>query len=216
MSEVFINPVIIFGAKGIGKLALEIFKSNKVLVYGFLDDDESIHQTEFDHISVLGNTEHPEYIKLIGKKCDAFVASDENAYRKSIIEMLRKKRQAVPINAFHPKAILATHAQFGHGNLVNMGATVGAGANIGNHCILHANALIDYEAIVEDFVQIGAGSVINAKVKIEEGAFIGSGVTVVSGVNIGKNARVGAGSVVLADVEEEATVFGNPAKPLKV
>jgi hypothetical protein len=40
------KPVIIFGAKGIAHPALEIFNSNNVVVFGFLDEDEKIHGTE--------------------------------------------------------------------------------------------------------------------------------------------------------------------------
>jgi acetyltransferase-like isoleucine patch superfamily enzyme len=74
---------------------------------------------------------------------------------------------------------------------------------------------IDHESIIGDFVQIGAGTTINAGVEIEEGAFIGSGVTIISGIKIGKNARIGAGSVVIASVDENKTVFGNPAIEIK-
>ena len=35
------NPVMIFGSAGIGKAAYEIFRSNGVLIYGFLDYDGS-------------------------------------------------------------------------------------------------------------------------------------------------------------------------------
>lgn len=216
MSEATLNPVIIFGAKGLGKAALEIFENNGVVVYGFLEDEESLHGTVIGEISILGNTEDQGYLKLIGKKCDAFVAQDENTYRENIVEMLNKRRKVMPINAIHSQAILANSSSIGHGNFINAGVILGAAAKIGNHCILHSRSLIEYEAEIGDFVQIGAGSNINAKVKIGKGAFIGSGVTIVAGVSIGENARVGAGSVVVQSVPDDATVFGNPAKAVEV
>jgi len=39
------NPVVIFGAGTLGRLALDIFSSNDVLVYGFLDDNKKKHNT---------------------------------------------------------------------------------------------------------------------------------------------------------------------------
>lgn len=206
------KPVIILGAKGLGKVALEIFKSNEMVVYGFLDEDKSLHQTEIDFISVLGDVEDDGFLKLIGIKCDAFVAMDDNKYRKSLIELLLERRKVMPTNAIHQTAFVAESAQFGYGNLMNMGVKVGSQAKIANHCIFNAGVVLDYEVEVEDFVQIGAGSIISSNVKIEEGAFIGAGVVIVSGVTIGKNARIGAGSVVVADVKAKETVFGNPAK----
>ena len=212
MSDNIINPVIIFGAKGLGKTALEIFKHQGIVVYGFLDDDTSLQSQEIDFVSVLGKTDDQRFLKLIGQKCDAFVASDENVYRESLAKMLIEKRKVMPINAVHPTAFIASSASIGHGNLVNMGAMLGADSHIRNLCILHSGAIVEHEVKLGNFIQIGANSTINAGVEIGTGAFIGSGVTIVAGIKIGKNARVGAGSVVIENVGDGVTVFGNPAQ----
>lgn len=206
------NPVIIIGANGVGKAALEIFESNDVIVYGFLDDNEELHGKEIKAVSILGATDDHGFLKLIGKKCEVFVASDENTVRQDLVEMLISDRKKMPVNAVHSDVSIPESAHLGHGNFINAGVVIGTGAKINNHCILNIGSLIDYEAELEDFVQIGAGSIIGAGVKIGKGAFIGSGVTIVSGVTIGDNARIGAGSVVITNVKEEETVFGNPAK----
>jgi sugar O-acyltransferase (sialic acid O-acetyltransferase NeuD family) len=206
------NPVIIFGAKALGAVALEIFETNDVVVYGFLDDDAQLHNAEIGQVLVLGETEDEKYLKLIGKKCEAFVATDDNKLRKSLVEMLQERRNVVPVNAIHQSAFIAPTAQMGHGNMINAGAIVNTNAKIGNHCLIHAKALIDYSAELGDFVQIGAGSVVGNGVKINDNAFIGSGVTIVSGVSVGGGARIGAGSVVIENVPANTTVFGNPAK----
>ena len=209
------KPVIIFGAKGIAHPALEIFNSNEVMVYGFLEEDESMHGTEINTVSVLGNPEDDGFLKLIGQKAEAFVAVDDMKYRKFLVELLNDRRKVQPINAIHNTAYISTDAVIGHGNFINAKVTIGTAAEIGQHCILHTGAIVDHKAKLGDFVQIGAGSIINAEVIVEEGAFIGSGVTVVSGVTIGKNARVGAGSVVISSVGANETVFGNPAAKIK-
>lgn len=210
------TPVIIFGAKGMGKVALDIFQSNNVVVYCFLDDDENLHGKEVGDVAILGSTHDDGFLKYIGKKCSAFIASDDNKYRESIVEMLKTKRKVMPVNAIHNQAYVSEFAFIGHGNMINAGVLVNANAKISNHIILSAGAIIDFDAELDDYVQIGAGSIVNSSVKIEKGAFIGSGVTIVSGVRIGKGARVGAGSVVVADVAAGETVFGNPAKSISV
>ncbi len=209
------KPVIILGAKGIAHPALEIFNSNQVIVYGFLDEDESIHGTEINTVSVLGNPEDDGFLKLIGQKVESFVAVDDVKYRKFLVELLNERRKVQPINAIHQTAYISTDAVIGHGNFINAKVTIGAGTEIGQHCILHSGAIIDHKAKLGDFVQVGAGSIINSEVTIEEGAFIGSGVTIVSGVTIGKNSRIGAGSVVISSVGANETVFGNPAAKIK-
>jgi len=206
-----LKPVIIIGAEGLGTVALDIFESNNTTVYCFLDDNEKLHNTEIGEVSVLGSPEDDGFLKYIGHKCDAFVAVEDISDRKSYVDLLKNRRKVMPANALHPSALISTKASLGHGNLIAAKVVVSTGAEIGHHCLIHANSLIDYNAKVADFVQIGAGSIINAGVEIAEGAFIGSGVTIVSGVKIGSNARIGAGSVVIKSVENNQTVFGNPA-----
>jgi len=209
------KPVIIFGSKGIAKAALEIFISNDVVVYGFLDDDEKTHDQEINDVPVLGKTDDHGFLKLIGQKCEAFVATDDNSERKEYVDYLIKTRKVMPVNAVHETAYISQSFEFGHGNFINAKAILSNNAKIGNHCLINSGVIIEQDVVVADLVQIGTGSVINSKVTIEEGAFIGSGVTIVSGVKIGKNARIGAGSVVVGNVEAGQTVFGNPAIEVK-
>jgi sugar O-acyltransferase (sialic acid O-acetyltransferase NeuD family) len=209
------NPVLIFGANYLGRSAKEIFEGNNNVVYGFLDDNKSLHNTEVDDVQVLGSTDDDGFLKLIGKKCEAFVAADDNKLRKNIVKTIQEARHMQPVNAIHTNAIIAKTASIGHGNFIDVGVSIGAGATLSNHCILHAGVIIGAEVNVKDFAQIGAGSIINPGVVVEEEAFIGSGVTVVSGITIGKGARVGAGSVVIAPVKAGETVFGNPAQKVK-
>jgi sugar O-acyltransferase (sialic acid O-acetyltransferase NeuD family) len=209
------NPVLIFGTGGLGRAALEIFESNGNVVYGFLDDDKKTHNTEIDNIQVLGKTTDDGFLKLIGQKCEAFIASDDNAERKSLVKMLLKKRKVMPVNAVHKSSVIASSAKIGHGNFFNGGTVVGAGTDIANHCILHSKSVVDHDSSLGDFVQLGAGSVVGPHVTVEEGVFIGAGAVLVAGITIGKNARIGAGSVVVSDVEANATLFGNPAQEIE-
>ncbi|MDZ7900659.1 MAG: acetyltransferase [Arcicella sp.] len=206
------NPVIIFGANGLGAVALDIFKRNEVVVYAFLDDKTELHNTLIDDVVVMGTTDDEGFTKLIGKKCEAFVATDDAKLRKSIVEMLLEVRKVQPVNAVHDQATIASSSSIGHGNLVAAGAIINARAKVGNHNILQSNVLVDFDAEIGDYVQIGAGSTIGSGVSIEDNAFIGTGVTIISGVKIGKSARIGAGSVVVESVKARETVFGNPAK----
>ena len=205
------NPVIIFGANYLGRQAKEIFERNGNVVYGFLDDNKKLHNTIIDNISVLGSTDDDGFLKLIGKKCEAFVAVDENKVRKNIVSMLHEVRHVQPVNVIASSSVIPESVEIGHGNFIDQGILFGAGSSVGHHCLLHAGATIGMEARLGDFVQVGAGSVINAGVLVEDEVFIGSGVTIVGGVTIGKGARIGAGSVVVGPVKAGETVFGNPA-----
>jgi FlaA1/EpsC-like NDP-sugar epimerase len=60
------KPVLIICATALGKAVLEIFRSNDVVVYGFLDDDKKLQGTEIDDITILGSTDDDEYLNMIG------------------------------------------------------------------------------------------------------------------------------------------------------
>lgn len=210
------NPVLIFGAGAVARQAREIFESNGNMVFGFLDDDKALHGTTIDDISVLGATDDDGFLKLIGKKCEAFVAVDDNRLRKSLVRMLNDVRHMQPVNAVHPRAGISSRANMGHGNLIDASVEISAGVELGSHALIYPMAYLGVEVQCGDYVQIGAGSKINSAVKIEDEVFIGSGAIVVSGVTLGKGCRIGAGSVVVADVPAGATMFGNPAKSVAV
>ncbi len=208
------NPVLIFGAGSLGLTALDLFQRNSVVVYGLLDDNKELHGREFGDISVLGETDDDGFLKLIGHKCEAFVAISDGRVRKRLVKMLNERRKVQPVNAIHDTAIVSTTASIGHGNLIAARAVINPFAAIGQHCIVQAGAVIESQSKIGDYVHIGTGALIGSGVTIEEGAFIGAGATIVSGVTIGKNARIGAGSVVVENTEAGSTLFGNPAKKL--
>ncbi|GAB3987112.1 acetyltransferase [Spirosoma daeguense] len=208
------NPVLIFGAGSLGVTALDLFQRNNVVVYGLLDDNKALHGKEFGDVSVLGETDDDGFLKLIGHKCEAFVAIGDARVRKRLVKMLNERRKVQPVNAIHDTALVSTLANIGHGNLLAARAVVNPYAEIGQHCIIQSGAIIESQAKLGDYVQVGTGSIISSGAVVEEGTFIGAGATLVAGITIGKNARIGAGSVVVENVAAGSTVFGNPAKAL--
>ncbi len=61
------KPVIIFGTGAIGRTALEIFKSNGVLVFGFLDEHYSDKVEDIEEIPILGDFTKDVVINEVGK-----------------------------------------------------------------------------------------------------------------------------------------------------
>lgn len=206
------NPVLIFGAGNLGLTALDLFQRNNVVVYGLLDDSKDLHGKEFGDVSVLGETDDDGYLKLIGQKCEAFVAIADNRVRKRLVKMLNERRKVQPVNAIHDTAVVSSTASIGHGNLVAARAVINPFAEVGQHCIIQSGVVVESKAKLGDYIHIGSGAIIGSNATFEEGAFVGAGATVIAGISIGKNARIGAGSVVVENVEAGATVFGNPAK----
>lgn len=207
--------MIILGANYLGRQAREILETNGNEIYCFLDDNKKLHNTVIDEVTVMGSTDDDGFLKLIGKKCDAVVAVDDNKLRKSLVAMLQERRHVQPVNVVSKLAWIAASASIGHGNFIDHRVTIGVGATLGNHIILQTGCTIGPETRLGDYVQVGTGSIVNAGCEIADEVFIGTGVTIVGGVTIGKGARIGAGSVVVAPVKAGETVFGNPAQPVK-
>ena len=205
---------MIFGAGSLGLTALDLFQRNSVVVYGLLDDNKDLHGKEFGDVSVLGETDDDGFLKLIGQKCEAFVAIADARVRKRLVKLLNERRKVQPVNAIHDTATVSKMAAIGHGNLVAARVVINPFASVGQHCIIQSGVVIESQAKLGDYIHVGTGSVVNSGVTIGEGVFIGSGAVLVAGITIGKNARIGAGSVVVEDVATGATVFGNPAKKL--
>jgi sugar O-acyltransferase (sialic acid O-acetyltransferase NeuD family) len=206
------NPVIILGAQAVGTAALDAFLSNDVVVYCILDDEPKLHNTELLDVPVMGNTDDGELLKLIGKKCEVFVATEDAASRRSLTKMLRDDYEVVPVNSIHQRASVSAHAELGHGNYVGPNAVVAATAKLGDGVLVGPNAVVEGQASVGDYTQLGSGAQIGVGASVGVGAFVGAGAVLVAGVKVGDKARVGAGSVVVADVPGGQTVFGNPAK----
>lgn len=84
----------------------------------------------------------------------------------------------------------------GEGTKIDNLVHIAHGVKIGKHCLIVAGAIIGGSVEIGDYSYIGIGAMVKNKVKI------------------GKNVMVGMGAVVIADVPDNCTVVGNPAKLL--
>ncbi len=206
---------IIFGAGGHGKVVLDILKTNDVEITGFLDDDESKHQTTFQNYPVLGGLKYCQSNKsILGKKFQGIVALGTNRTRWFVFDQL-KKIGMIPVNAIHPKTVIATDVTVGQGNMIVAGVVINTGSQIGNNIIINTSCSIDHDNILEDHTQICPGAHLAGEVTIKENAFIGTGAIINPGVTIGANSVIGSGSVVLEDVPDDVVAVGNPVKIIK-
>jgi acetyltransferase-like isoleucine patch superfamily enzyme len=109
-------------------------------------------------------------------------------------------------------------------------ARIGAGAQLGERCVVAAHervdvgagATLDDEVVLIDFDHgitdverpIREQELVTAPVVIGERAILSAGATVLRGVVVGAGARVKPRGVVTKDVPAGATVGGVPARPM--
>ncbi|WP_419241725.1 acetyltransferase [Cardinium endosymbiont of Nabis limbatus] len=207
--------IIIFGVCDLTKGALDIFQKNNLMVYGILEDDVKWHDTLMHNIPVLGATDHPNFLALLGEACASFIAYRHIQKRKNCLNFLITEQKPAPISAIHPSAVIAEAIELGQGNYIGAQVNLAPEVRIGNHCVVHNGAIIESATHIHDWVEIGAGSIIGEHVTIEEGVFIGIGARIISNVTIQKGASIGTGSVVLGNVKSGDLLLGNPAKSIQ-
>lgn len=84
----------------------------------------------------------------------------------------------------------------GEGTKIDNLVHIAHNARVGRHCLIIAHTMIAGSAEVGDYTRIAPGSLIR------------------DWRQVGDHALVGMGAVVVKDVEDGATVAGNPARPL--
>ena len=115
----------------------------------------------------------------------------------------------------HPTATLGYRCTTGTGSVISAGVAVTANVHIGDHVVLHLNATVGHDAVMEDYVSVMPGANISGRVTLGEGAYVGVGAAIVQGVHIGAWSKVGAGSVVINDVPANSTVVGVPGRVVR-
>jgi len=115
----------------------------------------------------------------------------------------------------HPSSIVSSSARIGEGSMLAAGSVVGPNAVVGRFCIVNTCSSIDHDNVLEDGVNLSPGVHFAGTVTCREDAFVGTGATAIPGVTIGRRAVVGAGATVTADVPDDTTVVGTPARAIK-
>ncbi len=161
----------IIGAGGHGRAVAEAALSSGWTSIKFIDD--SYHDGKLvDGWPVVGST--TSLAELIQPADCAIVAIGNQQARSSLVHRLNEL-QANISTIIHPRAYVSPSARLGTGVAVMAGAIVGAHAQIGQGCIVNANATVDHDAILHDFAHLGVGTQLAGGVVIGSMAWLQAG-----------------------------------------
>lgn len=195
----------IYGASGHGKVIIDLIHSRMLEVHHIIDDNRAI--TGLYNFEVV----HDLTPEILRKK--TIIAVGDNLTRKKIANTFQG---AFYRGISHATAVVDETVELGEGTVVMANAALNADSIIGNHCILNTACIVEHDCVLEDFVHISPGAVLAGGVKVGEGTHIGIGALVIPGVKIGKWCTIGAGAVIIDDVQDHATVVGNPGRIIKI
>lgn len=205
------NKIIIIGAGGHGKVAAEIAELNHYTDISFVDDKYPSHSRvkKWKIKKSLASC-----IKNIEINADYFVAIGDNNKRIEVLNLL-KKQHANIVSLIHPESSLSSYSKIGIGTLIAAKSVVAPFCTIDEGCILNTSSSIDHDCILQQGVHICPGVNLAGNVKVCSKSLIGTGSNIQQNIHIGSNVIVGSGAAVIADIEDNNTVVGVPAKVIK-
>lgn len=192
-----IQKLILIGCGGHSKSIIDVIESsNEFKIEGLIGLDHELGKTVCGY-RVIGTDKN---LSNIRNNCSfAFIALGK------IGKSENRKRIKIILDNFkfsYPKikssgSYISKNAYFGEGTSIGHGVVINAGANIGNHCIINSNSLIEHDVKIGNFTHVSTGALINGNVEIGENSFIGSGAIIRENLKIPNNSIISAGKRVM-------------------
>lgn len=201
------KKLFIYGAGGHASVVADVVRcGGEYEILGLIDDNPALKGGRRFGLPVVGREE-----ALAQRETeDIFLGIGDNHARFRVSAALAGWRFPVLV---HPTAVIGSSVSLGEGTVVMPGAVIEYGASIGAHCIINNGAIVGHESRVEAFCHVSGNSAMGGATRLGRFGFIGLGAVVTPGVTLGDNCLLAAGSMASKNVEEGATIVGNPGRP---
>jgi acetyltransferase EpsM len=206
------GSIVVAGSGGHAKVVIEACRAGGAVVAGCIRDRAADGEL-FHGVEVLGDERLLRDTEFLAAHA-VVAARGDRALRRRLSETVLANGGRLA-TVIHPAAIVSPTATIAAGSVVLAGAILGPDAQVGRFCIVNHGASLDHDGRIEDGVNLCPGARLAGAVLCREDAFVGIGAAIIQGVTIGRRAIVGAGATVTADVEDDATVVGCPARRVR-
>jgi len=206
------DTLVIFGAGGYGSVvaeAAELMGRWKSIV--FFDDHKSTGTTVHNW-KVIGTL--TDLLSQSTLYSDCVVAIGKNSLRLLISNHLLEQKLNL-VSIIHPAAMVSPNCTIDRGCVILAGAVVNIGSHIGMASIVNNAATVNHDCEVSPGVHVGPNVGLGGNVCVGEESWIGIGASVKHRITIGANVVVGCGAAVVSHIEDDCTVVGVPAKPVR-
>jgi sugar O-acyltransferase (sialic acid O-acetyltransferase NeuD family) len=205
--------ILIVGAGGHAKVAVDILMGLGQTIIGYLDDDPDKVGKTMCGIPVLGTVAD----RAMYADAQLFLAIGSNSVRRTVATtLIRRIPSPEWAAAIHSRAVVASSVIVGNGLMAAANAVINPDTMLGDHVIVNTGATIDHDCIIGDYTHIAPGSHLGGGVQVGAGTLIGIGAIVIPYLKIGTGVVIGAGAVVVEDVPDNVTVVGVPGHIIRV
>lgn len=199
--------VIILGAGGFAKQAIEAFELSGSKIKGLLDDGPVVELLGYP---ILGKIE--SLSKILSPHDKIFCGIGNVQTRKLLFYKFPNRW----VNCIHPNANISKYSTIGHGNYIGPGVCIMPKAIVGNNNILDCSTVISHDSVVGDHNHLAANSCLLGNVRIENCNLIGANSTILPGKTMISNNILGAGAVLTKSIDSNQILTGIPAKSKEI
>lgn len=185
-------------------------KNNKILVLGFLDDDESKYLHYDFNEPYLGSIQNHD----IQIDVQYLIAIANLKYRRPIIETFQNKG-AKFTGFIHPTCQISSSAEIHPTSILSHRVSVGPKVRIGAFNVINSRCTIGHDTIIGDYNFISPLVALSGNTKIGDVNMIGTNAVTIPFVKIGNQNIIGAGTVLFKEVGDSSTIVLG-SKPRKI
>lgn len=207
------NKVIIIGAGSVGGHVVS--NKNDYLrnfeIVGFLDDDESKHNRDFENYPVKGGV---EFIENYNKDINIVVAIAFPKLKKQIIDYLINIGYTNIVSLVSKHAWISNDVEIGKGVIIYPGVMINYRTIIEDFVIINMNCVVGHDCIIGKYTSLAPSTSLGGRNDIGAFCEMGIGSSTIQNIKIANETVIGGQSMVIKNITESCRVAGIPAKKI--